>query len=807
MRIIFRQGIIAYPTSAGNQTFLTKTGAYVSLSISSTPVDIAFAHRDTDYLFSETASVSNAWGPITTSDVHWLYWDISLLDATRTFGMTTLEPVYGPTEPALPQPGQHWFDTTDKIQYVFQNGDWREVVRVFAGTVQNSTFQPLGVGFPLTPYAGSQVGIYTTSTPGRIISDSSGDPIRTSAGTFFTSESDFFINGSPINSLKFETSVLTGQALENMARYQVVKFSQFGKLNLAAYNDIGTTTIAIVLQDLMWDEVGTVCVQGTVTNPDWNWSTVGALLWVDGGNPGVLTEEDAHVLNALTYPTGKVPVARVITPTTIYFDQGLGQKGDKGDPGPPFTGAFADATNYGIVRLSTSPAVLSQPVAVGDNDIRLSNKVLKSGDVMTGPLILSGNPVVNLGAATKQYVDAAIGGVDLTSRVAKAGDTMTGLLTLSGDPTANLHAATKQYVDAPRRPPVQWADYPGINQPSTGTISLAGAPFNGAANVTVGDAILTVYPNVEADAGIWVVTSINVGLNTATVTRRVDTAVGRQMYAGEIIFATEQSKSYVLSYVEVDGDTAPTMTIGTTGHFAYFQVLMEYLTHNDVVGARNGLGVSFSQMSGVNPLSRSNGMYYINASSGNLAYTLPANANTYQDEDGHYFSFRMTIVRTDTSTNTLSFSPPAGQYLDGVQDGTVQIPPGGRVTFMNAQPDQWFVVGGQGLRQSVTPYTLTDAATVTMDWAYSNNFRLVMNVAGATRLLANPINMRDGQVVNIRISQDGVGGRTLTYGSKWKWANGTPPTLSAGPNSVNFFSVYYDGVLDIIIASSLTGLS
>lgn len=38
----------------------------------------------------------------------------------------------------------------------------------------------------------------------------------------------------------------------------------------------------------------------------------------------------------------------------------------------------------------------------------LADVVQKSGDTMTGPLILSGGPVVALGAATKQYVDNAV---------------------------------------------------------------------------------------------------------------------------------------------------------------------------------------------------------------------------------------------------------------------------------------------------------------------------------------------------------------------------------------------------------------
>lgn len=55
--------------------------------------------------------------------------------------------------------------------------------------------------------------------------------------------------------------------------------------------------------------------------------------------------------------------------------------------------------------------------------------------------------------ATEAYVDAADAAEAAARaaadnlRVLKAGDTMTGPLVLSGAPTINLHAATKKYVD------------------------------------------------------------------------------------------------------------------------------------------------------------------------------------------------------------------------------------------------------------------------------------------------------------------------------------------------------------------------
>lgn len=51
-----------------------------------------------------------------------------------------------------------------------------------------------------------------------------------------------------------------------------------------------------------------------------------------------------------------------------------------------------------------------------------------------------------------------------SKKVAKSGDTMTGHLTLNANPVANLHAATKQYVDSQITSAVgsigkTWADF------------------------------------------------------------------------------------------------------------------------------------------------------------------------------------------------------------------------------------------------------------------------------------------------------------------------------------------------------------
>ena len=70
---------------------------------------------------------------------------------------------------------------------------------------------------------------------------------------------------------------------------------------------------------------------------------------------------------------------------------------------------------------------------------------------------------------------------------------------------------------------------------------------------------------------------------------------------------------------------------------------------------------------------------------------------------------------------------------------------------------------------------LTDAATITPDFAVTNNYSVTL---AGNRTLANPTNLTAGQSGVIIISQDSTGSRTLAFGSYWKFAGGTAPTLT-----------------------------
>ncbi len=97
---------------------------------------------------------------------------------------------------------------------------------------------------------------------------------------------------------------------------------------------------------------------------------------------------------------------------------------------------------------------------------------------------------------------------------------------------------------------------------------------------------------------------------------------------------------------------------------------------------------------------------------------------------------------------------------------------------------------------------LTDGATITPDLSAANNFSVTL---AGNRTLANPTNQTAGQSGAIVITQDATGSRTLSFGSNWKFPNGTAPTLTTTANKVDVL-VYYVESASRISAQLLSNL-
>lgn len=99
----------------------------------------------------------------------------------------------------------------------------------------------------------------------------------------------------------------------------------------------------------------------------------------------------------------------------------------------------------------------------------------------------------------------------------------------------------------------------------------------------------------------------------------------------------------------------------------------------------------------------------------------------------------------------------------------------------------------KGQRGEIT--TLTDAATIAVDFNDSNNFKVTL---GGSRTLGNPTNIVAGQSGLIVIQQDGAGSKTLSYGAYWKFSGGTAPTLTTAANAIDVLSYFCLSTTQII---------
>ena len=123
-------------------------------------------------------------------------------------------------------------------------------------------------------------------------------------------------------------------------------------------------------------------------------------------------------------------------------------------------------------------------------------------------------------------------------------------------------------------------------------------------------------------------------------------------------------------------------------------------------------------------------------------------------------------------------------------------------------PDATTTVAGLAVAQSFTKaqrgsvVALTDAATIAVDLSLGNNFSVTL---AGNRTLGDPTNVTAGQSGVIVVTQDGTGSRTLAYaGTKWKFAGGTAPTLTAGSGgAVDVLAYYVESATRITVTSLL----
>lgn len=233
------------------------------------------------------------------------------------------------------------------------------------------------------------------------------------------------------------------------------------------------------------------------------------------------------------------------------------------------------------------------------------------------------------------------------------------------------------------------------------------------------------------------------------------------------------------------------------------------------------------------------------AMTGNAVYRLPLNSGSTGIVGGQWI-----IRNTTTGSFTVTVSPvsgggtsvtiPQGETVSIFSDGTNIALADNPTSTVNAILATRDVIAGVGLtgggalsadvtltadqatsanwRENVankllnpnavwsamSEVTLTEPTppSTTFAWDMSAGFDFVLTLNG-NRTLANPTNTKVGQKGRLIIQQDATGSRTLTWGSNFKFANGTAPTLSTAASATDV--LYYDVRSSSYIIITLAG--
>lgn len=389
MLLHFRQGIV----ESQIPTFLQVTYPHVDLIVTDTNCTISFASGTKDYLFTEQQSVEKAWGPLYLGIDQWLYWDLDIRTGNRTFGITKVAPINSPTQPPSPMMDQHWFNTSTNEMKVWTGSAWVKRIRAFACKLAQGKI-PVSVSANAPLFAGTQIGNNTTTYSGHILYDATtGNAIRDAVGNFMTTEDNLSTKTISLSQVKVASIIIEGVAQQNMAAHTIVRFTEFGKIEHAdQFTADQQIRFGIIEQSVVVGQTVNVVTDGMISSESFDFASVG--------------------VNALLYcdASGQIVPAPVIpnqSPIGVVVDRKTLQLGAMGTKQQQSSASVDLATNleYGIVRLSVPAEDADDPIVVGDNDPRWNSFVERTGDVMTGPLVLHAGPTQDLQAATKKYVD------------------------------------------------------------------------------------------------------------------------------------------------------------------------------------------------------------------------------------------------------------------------------------------------------------------------------------------------------------------------------------------------------------------
>lgn len=229
---------------------------------------------------------------------------------------------------------------------------------------------------------------------------------------------------------------------------------------------------------------------------------------------------------------------------------------------------------------------------------------------------------------------------------------------------------------AVRRSVVNWA-FNGSQDFGSGTVPIGILPIG------IGESILSVFPPNDQSNGIFVVTAINVGPNTATVVPRADSVTGSRFSRNEEVFVREENTTYVLNTVEDGAGSLAQGVIGTVDLNLSWIPQSDFITKEPMLMDQSYGEKSIGLGAGSYTINPDIGVIFADATLGNVTLQLTEPQGLYTNSNNDRFVKRYTIVRTDNvGANSVFVGVPG--TIDGVSGNPqATIAPLARLTLVN----------------------------------------------------------------------------------------------------------------------------
>lgn len=310
MLVKFRHGIVKQQKDiAGNPASIFIDGNVFRLKgTKEQPFVFTLSFGKFDYLLE--VENSNLTWPI--RDGSWnLYLSMDLLTGELSTGSSSLPVFYTDNEPQNVEEGQHWFDVNDATMRVFEDGIWKDVLRIFVARAMGQKLTQMKVG--------SQMVTETPVKPVYPVLDTFGYPMRVRRPKDSVGQMSGFMGSTTKDLSKGRTLVRFGDFLlgatasTNLHSHCLVHLEPAKKVRFSDATDPTNRVIGMVIPPASSGQEVDIKSFGFIKNENWNWSDgeISRPLFSDGsGNPTTLPP-DTGILQQVGF---------VVASDTMFLD-------------------------------------------------------------------------------------------------------------------------------------------------------------------------------------------------------------------------------------------------------------------------------------------------------------------------------------------------------------------------------------------------------------------------------------------------------------------------------------------------------